>query len=245
MLKPPIVSAALVFALTSSAWSSAPANPRSGFVLVANQQSASASLIDLKDDSARVIAVGNGPHEAVIAPSGKVAVVTVYGISGQPGNQLAVVDVAKGVVTKTISLGQYTRPHGAMFLPGENRVAVTSETTQNLVLVNLSEGVVEGAVATTAAGSHMVAVTADGSRAFTANIGGGSVSEIDLTARKLVRTIEVAPRVEGIAVTRSSAIRRATGSTSPMSRHARLCGRWTVSVRRVVSTSRPTAERLS
>ena len=178
------------------------ADLRSGFVLVANQQSASASLINLKDDTARVIPVGNGPHEAVIAPSGRIAVVTIYGLGGAPGNELAVIDVVRGAVSKTISLGQYTRPHGANFLPAdETRVAVTSETTQNVIVVNLNDGKVEHAIPTGAATSHMVAITADGKRAFTSNIGGGSVSELDLTNRSTVRTIAVAPRVEGIAVT--------------------------------------------
>jgi DNA-binding beta-propeller fold protein YncE len=180
----------------------APADLRSGFVLVANQQSASASLIDLRDDSAKVLAVGDGPHEAVIAPSGRVGVVTIYGAGGGPGNQIAVVDIAKGVVTRTISLGQYTRPHGANFLANDDtRIVVTSETTQNVVLVNLATGTVEQAIPTNAALSHMVATTADASRAFTSNVGGGSVTEIDLVKKMFVRTIAVAPRVEGVAVT--------------------------------------------
>ena len=194
-----------VVAVSSSAGAASSremADLRRGFVLVANQQSASASLIDLSSDTARVIAVGNGPHEAVIAPSGRTAIVTIYGVAGAPGNQLAVVDIAKGVVTRTISLGEYTRPHGAMFLPGdESRLVVTSEATQNLLLVNLAEGNVEHAIVTKAAGSHMVVLTADGKRAFTSNIGGGSVSEFDLSNPTLVRVIPVAPRVEGIAVT--------------------------------------------
>src|SRR5262249_14159130 len=144
MLRTPFAAAAvltLVPALVHAA------DPRSGVVLVANQQSASVSLINLKDGSAKVIAVGTGPHETVVAPSGRVAIVTIYGVGGAPGNELAVVDLAKGAVAKTISLGQYTRPHGANFLPNdETRVAVTSETTQNVVVVNLSEGKVEYAV---------------------------------------------------------------------------------------------------
>ena len=194
--------ALLVSALaTTGLWADARADLRSGFVLVANQQSASASLINLKDDTSSVIPVGAGPHEAVIAPSGRVGVVTIYGASA-PGNDLAVIDIARAIVTKTISLGQYTRPHGANFLPGdETRVAVTSETTQNVVVVNLTDGKVEHAIPTGAATSHMVAISADGRRAFTSNIGGGSVSELDLTSRSAVRTIAVAPRVEGIAVT--------------------------------------------
>ena len=195
-----VAAAALGAALATSALT--PTDLKSGFVLVANQQSASASLIDLRTDTARVIAVGAGPHEAVIAPSGRIGIVTIYGVGGAPGNQIAVVDIARAEVTKTISLGQYTRPHGAMFLPGdETRVAVTSETTQNVVIVNLAEGRVEQAIPTGAAGSHMVAITADGSRAFTSNVGAGGVSELDLKSRTLVRTIPVAPQVEGVAVT--------------------------------------------
>jgi YVTN family beta-propeller protein len=201
-IRPTAALASVLLAAAPSPASAAPADPRAGFVIVANQQSASISLIDLKTDTAKVIAVGDGPHEAVIAPSGRIAVVTIYGIGGAPGNGLAVIDIAKGVVTNTISLGQYTRPHGANFLAGdETRVAVTSEATQNVVVVNLAEGKVEYAIPTGAAGSHMVAVTADGKRGFTSNIGGGSVTEVDIPGKSNVRTIAVAPRVEGIAVT--------------------------------------------
>jgi YVTN family beta-propeller protein len=206
MMQKPFAFAAAVLIAPAPGWSlgspATAAEIRAGHVLVANQQSASASLIDLATGAARVIPVGAGPHEAVIAPSGRVAVVTVYGVAGAPGNELAVIDVPKGVVSRTISLGQYTRPHGAMFLPGdETRVVVTSETTQNVVIVKLDAGKVERAIPTNAAGSHMVAVTADGTRAFTSDVGAGAVSEIDLAAGAFVRVIPVAPQVEGVAVT--------------------------------------------
>lgn len=172
----------------------------SGYVLVANQQSASASLIDLRTDSMRFISVGVGPHEAIVSPSGRVGVVTVYG-QQPPGNELAIIDMATGTVKKRISLGEYVRPHGAMFMPrDESRVVVTSEATQKLVLVNIETGTVEGAISTGAAGSHMVGVTADGTRAFTSNVFAGSVSEMDLVKRELVKVIPVGPRAEGIAV---------------------------------------------
>jgi DNA-binding beta-propeller fold protein YncE len=173
---------------------------RSGFLLVANQQSGNASLIDLRTDSMTLIDVGEGPHEAQISPSGRVGVVTVYGTQ-TPGNQLAVIDIPTRKLLRTISLGQYTRPHGVVFMPGdESRVVVTSEATQLIVLVNLAEGKVENVIPTQATGSHMVAVTADGKRAFTSNVGSGGVSEMDLAGNKHVRAIAVAPRVEGIAV---------------------------------------------
>ena len=195
----------LVFGLTVLVLSGSAArtsDPHRGHVLVANQQSASASLIDLATDTATVIPVGVGPHEAVISPSGRVGLITIYGIGGAVGNEIAVIDILTGRVTKTISLGQYTRPHGANFLPGdETRVAVTSETTQNVVIVNLASGTVEQAIPTGAAGSHMIGVTADGARAFTSDVGTGAVSELDLVKKTLVRVIPVAPRVEGVAVT--------------------------------------------
>ena len=173
---------------------------RSGFVLVANQQSGNASLIDLRTDSMTLIDVGEGPHEAQISPSGRVGVVTVYGTQ-TPGNQLAVIDIPTRKLLRTISLGAYTRPHGVVFMPGdESRVVVTSEATQLIVLVNIAEGRVENIIPTQAAGSHMVGVTGDGKRAFTANVGSGGVSEMDLAANKHVRAISIAPRVEGIAV---------------------------------------------
>jgi YVTN family beta-propeller protein len=173
---------------------------RSGHVLVANQQSGNASLIDLATDSMRFIDVGTGPHEAVISPSGRVGVVTIYGTQ-TPGNELAIIDINAGTVKRKISLGEYTRPHGAMFLPGdESRVVVTSEATQRIVLVNVESGTIEGTISTGAAGSHMVGVTRDASRAFTSDVGAGAVSEMDLAKKAFVRVIPVAPRVEGIAV---------------------------------------------
>lgn len=179
--------------------SQGPAATRSGFVLVANQQSANASLINLATDSMRLIDVGTGPHEAAISPSGAVGVVTVYG-QQRPGNELAVIDIRGGTVTRHVSLGEYTRPHGVVFLD-ERRVVVTSEASQNLVVVDLVDGRVLHAIPTGAQGSHMAAVSADGRRAWTANVGSGSVGEFDLANARWVRTIPTGPRTEGIAVT--------------------------------------------
>lgn len=174
---------------------------KTGNLLVANQEDASASLIDLRTDAMKLIPVGIGPHEAQISPSGRIGVVTIYG--QQPaGNQLAVIDIATATVTRTISLGQYTRPHGVVFMPGdESRVVVTSEATQNVVLVNITEGTVLGAIGTGARGSHMAAITADGKRVWTSNVGSGGVSEMDLVNKSLVRAMPVAREVEGITVT--------------------------------------------
>ena len=201
MARPLLILAALGCGGTSSPSDLDAQGLKTGNLLVANQEAASASLVDLRTDQGKFIPVGIGPHEAQISPSGKVGVVTIYG--QQPaGNQLAVIDIASRTVTRTISLGEYTRPHGVLFMPGdETRVVVTSEATQKVLLVNLAEGKVEAAIPTNAQGSHMAALTADGKRVWTSNVGSGGVSEMDLVSKAFVRSIQVAPRVEGIAVT--------------------------------------------
>jgi DNA-binding beta-propeller fold protein YncE len=170
-------------------------------IVVANQQSASASLLDDAGTTMRHINVGNGPHEAAVAPNGRVAVVTIYGAQ-TAGNQLAVIDLERDSVVRTIDLGTYMRPHGVVFIAGNSsRVAVTSEASGNVVVVDVAAGTIEGVVPTQARASHMVAVTEDGTRAYTANVIDDNVSELDLANRRFLRKIAVPPRPEGIAVT--------------------------------------------
>lgn len=151
-----------------------------GALIVLNKSDAQASLLDLA--TGKVVAtlpVGDGPHEVAVAPDGKTAVVCNYG--GQtPGNSLTVLDLAKRAVVRTIDLGEYRRPHGIVWLPDGKRVAVTSELSKMVVLVDVARGVVDRAVPTDAALTHMVVVSRDGRHAYTANIGGGSVSRLDL-----------------------------------------------------------------
>jgi DNA-binding beta-propeller fold protein YncE len=168
-------------------------------VVVANQQSASASLLGA-DGIMKHVPVGQGPHEAAISRDGRVAVVSIYG--GQvPGNSIAVIDLVRDSVMRTIDLGPYTRPHGLAFLAGSSdRVVATSEASNNVVLVNLTTGALE-AIATNARASHMIAITTDAARGFTANVVDNSVSEIDLVGKRFVRSFSVPALPEGIAVT--------------------------------------------
>lgn len=180
------------------------ASARAGMLVVANQQGASATIVNAATmQTIATLPVGNGPHEAAVSPDGRWAVVTIYGDRTGPGNSLAVIDLAAPtpVVTRTIDLGQYTRPHGAAFVLGGAKVAVTSEATQRLVIVDFASGRVDTALATNARGSHMVAVRRDGRRAWTANIQDGNVTEFDLDLRRTVRSYPAAPMDEGIAVT--------------------------------------------
>ena len=174
----------------------------SGTLIVANMADNTASVIDIA--SRRTVATlptGAGPHEVAMSHDGRWAVVSNYGVRGAPGNSLTVIDVAKASVARTIDLGEYRRPHSAVFLPGDSIVAVTSEASRTVVLVSFTRGSVAGAIPTNASGSHMQATTADGKRMFVSNVGDGTLSELDIAGRAYVRTLPLAPRVEGLAVT--------------------------------------------
>jgi YVTN family beta-propeller protein len=177
---------------------------RAGMLVVANQQGASATVINATTlQTIATLPVGNGPHEVAVSPDGRWAVVSIYGDRAAPGNTLSVIDLAAPtpVVSRTIDLGQYSRPHGVAFVLGGGKLAVTSEATQRLVIVDFASGRVDTALATNARGSHMVAARRDGRRAWTANIQDGNVTEFDLDLRHTGRTFPGASMNEGIAAT--------------------------------------------
>jgi len=188
--------------VTENARPDAPA--RAGLIVVANQEAASATVVDAATmKTVATIPVGVGPHEVAISPDGRWAVVTNYGSRDVLGNTLSVIDLGAPTlsVTRTIDLGEYHRPHGAAFIQDGRKLVVTSETSQRLVVVDFPSGRVDTALATNARGSHMVAVRRDGKRGWTANIADGNITEFDLDARRTVRTLPAAPNDEGIATT--------------------------------------------
>src|SRR5690606_29065023 len=80
-------------------------------------------------------------------------------------------------------------------------VVVTSESTNNVVVVNVHSGSVSYAVGTQHAGSHMVGVTRDGKWAYTGDMGSHTVTQIDLSTRQYVRSWSVPEVPEAINVT--------------------------------------------
>jgi DNA-binding beta-propeller fold protein YncE len=189
----------LCAALVAAAPASAQVPGLTGTLIVTNKSPSTATIIDV--GSGRTLATlptGQGPHEVAVSSDGRYAVVTDY--SGQPGRTLTVIDVPALRVARTIDLGQYTRPHGIVFLPGDSLVAVTSEASQNVVVVNVVEGKISKAIGTQGQGSHMVGATADGSRAYTGNIGSNTVSELDLRTGQFTRSWNVPDQPEAINV---------------------------------------------
>jgi len=187
-------------ALTMLLARAAIAGPGDGTLYVLNKSDATVSPIDTATGEAGAeIAVGDGPHEAALSPDGTTLVVCNYGRQ-TPGRTLTVIDTATGAVRGTMDLREYHRPHGIAFIPGTGVIAITAEAEQKLLLIDVEKGEMLAAIDTGQRISHMVAVTPDGSRAFVANIGSGSISAIDLVERALIRSIPTGDGAEGIAV---------------------------------------------
>lgn len=169
-------------------------------LVVANKAEATASLIDL--ESGEVVATlptGEGPHEVGISPDGRFALVSNYGSRGSPGQSLTLIDIPSASVVKTIDLGEYRSPHGVEWLDA-GRVAVTVEANQALIVVDPEKATVSGAIETGQQTSHMVALDPARQRAYTSNIGSGSLTVLDLETNERVKNIETGEGAEGLAV---------------------------------------------
>lgn len=173
-----------------------------GTIVVLNKRSATADFVDVASgDVVRTVATGSGPHELVVSSDGRTAVGTDYGGQGAGGATLTVFDVAAARRTATIPLGRFTRPHGIAWLPGDEHVAVTSESTGNVVVVHVGAGRIDQAIPTEAGGSHMLAVTADGETIWTGDMGAHTVTELSRSSGRKVRSFPAPNQPEAVNVT--------------------------------------------
>ncbi|HSN52190.1 MAG TPA: YncE family protein [Woeseiaceae bacterium] len=170
---------------------------------VANKAEATVSLIDLgSGDVVATLPTGEGPHEIGISPDGRFALVTNYGTRDRGGNSLTLIDIPAASVVKTIDLGDYGRPHGVEWLDDQS-AAVTVEASKALIVVDVARDKVTQSIGTDQEISHMVALDPERGRAYTANIGSGSVTVLDLGKGVRETNIVTGDGAEGIAVSAS------------------------------------------
>lgn len=171
-----------------------------GTLIVLNKSGNDANFIDLASgETLATLPTGRGPHELIVSDDGRWAIGTDY--SG--GNSLTVFDVENLRVERTIDFSDYPRPHGILFLSGQQEVIVTSEASNKLVVVNFHTGEILRSIDTNQNGSHMVALAEDGSVAYTSNGSANSVSVVDVSAGRFIKTIRVPDRPEAISSNKS------------------------------------------
>ncbi len=178
-----------------------------GLVLVANKAEHTLGLID--PEAGRQIAVipegGVTGHEVTASPNGRLAFVPIYGDSGvglpgTDGHTIDVIDLGSRTVAHRIEFGHGVRPHCPMFGPKDGLLYVTTELDKSVSIIDPKTLKIVGSIPTGQPESHMLAISHDGRRGYTANVGPGTISVLDLAGRKTVTVIPVAQHVQRVSV---------------------------------------------
>jgi YVTN family beta-propeller protein len=165
-------------------------------LLVGNKGENSLSFIDLADgrELGRA-ATGRMPHEIAVSPDGRQAAVVAYG-----GSTIDLFDIATRARLRTIELAPNQGPHGLVWL-SDGRLVATTERSRSVTLVDTRNKDAVSSIATDQPGTHMIAVSPDRRRAYTANIPAGTVTVLDLVGGRKVRELKVGGSPEGITLT--------------------------------------------
>lgn len=144
-------------------------------------------------------------HEVAASPDGRTAYVPIYGNSGvgrpgTDGRNMVVIDIAARKVIGDVDFGHGVRPHCAVFEPNKDLLYVTTELDNSITIVDPHTLKILGSIPTGQPESHMLAITRDGQRGYTANVGPGTVSVLDLKARKMIAVIPVARITQRISL---------------------------------------------
>lgn len=139
------------------------------------------ALVVLDPESGKVLSratTGDAPHEVAVSADGKMAYVGNYG-ARDPGHSLTIVDLAT-MKSRQVDLGALRRPHGIVVSGGE--VYFTAEMNKAIARYDPASDKVDWLMGTGQSATHMIVVSRDGSRMFTANIGSDSVTIFERAA---------------------------------------------------------------
>lgn len=178
-----------------------------GYLLVANKGDQTLGIVDPESGLQVAVVAENGitGHEVAASPDGKIAYVPIYGNSGvgkpgTDGHSLAVIDIEARKVISELDFGRGVRPHCAAFGPKDGLLYVTAELENSVRVIDPHTLKIVGSIPTDQAESHMLALTRDGRRGYTANVGPGTVSVLDLKARKTIAVIPISAQIQRISL---------------------------------------------
>ncbi len=178
-------------------------------LLVVNRGNATVSVIDAANGSQAAVIAENTPgvhgHEIVTSADGRTAFLPIYGSTGvgKPGidgHELLVIDVPSHSVVGHVDFGHGVRPHEPVLDAKRNLLYVTTELDNAITVIDAKTRKIVGKIPTGASQSHMLVLSTDGRRGYTANVGPGSVSVLDMLGRKTIAVIPVSGEVQRIAI---------------------------------------------
>lgn len=191
-------------------------------LIVVNKGAHTIGVVDpVSGTQVAVIAIdGIRPHEAATSPDGRTAYVPIYGNSGvglpgTDGNHMVVVDLASRKIIGNVNFGHGVRPHCAVFDPRHNLLYVTTELDHSIGIIDPRTLKVVGSVPTGQAESHMLAISSDGRRGYTANVGPGTVSVLDMVKRKVITVIPISKTTQRISISQDDSLVFTADQTKP------------------------------
>lgn len=191
-------------------------------LLVANQGDRDLSLIDpIAGKQIATVPVGGiTGHEVAASPDGRTAYVPIYGDSGvgkpgTDGSNMVVIDLASRKVTGNVDFGHGVRPHFPIYDQNSGMLYVTTELDHTITIIDPHTLKIVGEIPTGQAESHMLVLSHDGSRGYTANVGPGTVSVLDMKARKLIKVVPIAGTTQRISISNDGGIVFTADQTKP------------------------------
>jgi DNA-binding beta-propeller fold protein YncE len=176
-------------------------------LLVAQKGEDSLAIVDPVAGTvvASVAEGGTTGHEVVASPDGRLAYVPIYGNSGvgrpgTDGSKIVVIDIAARKVVGSLDFGYGVRPHLPVFGPKDGLLYVTTELDKTITVIDPKTLTIVGSIPTGQPESHMLALSHDGQRGYTANVGPGTVSVLDVPGRKLIKTIPISSNTQRISI---------------------------------------------
>lgn len=159
-------------------------------------------------------------HEVIASPDGKVAYVPIYGNSGvgkkgTDGRNIVVIDIASRKVIGNIDFDHGVRPHCPVFDRTRGLLYVTTELDQTITIIDPKTLKIVGTIPTGQPESHMLAITSDGHRGYTANVGPGTVSVLDLDKRKTLAVIPISKETQRISISPDNSMIFTSDQTKP------------------------------
>lgn len=192
-----------------------------GLLLVANKGEHTLGIVDpvAGKEIAKVEESGITGHEVIASPDGRRAYVPIYGNSGvgQPGTDgttLDVIDLASHQRITTIDFAKPQRPHCPKFGP-DGRLYVSTELSDDIAVIDPATNKIVERIPTGQPESHMLAITPDGKRIYTANVGPGTVSVLDVASRRKLTVIPISRQTQRIAVSPDGTMAFTSDQTKP------------------------------
>ncbi|HEX8127485.1 MAG TPA: hypothetical protein VF527_00050 [Pyrinomonadaceae bacterium] len=187
-------------AQTPAATVSAPAGE--AVLLVLNKADNTLAIVD--PSALKVVArvpVGEGPHEVVASADGRTAYVGNYGTQAVIGSSLSVIDIAARRETKRIDLGALRRPHGIVEAGG--KIYFTAEANRAVARYDPATDKVDWLMGTGESVSHMLVITPDAKKIYTANMLSNTVTALNVGGGPTppnITQIAVGKTPEGIGI---------------------------------------------